>query len=205
MNPFIQAIIYGCTLAIDATTVSITNGLAYQGISKKRMIFSATIFGIMQGLMPLLGYYLFSLTKENTTLDHFVQSIDHWIAFSLLLFLGVKMIIDAIKENKANNKNEEIEKIDDDLPFGKMLVQGVATSIDAFAVGILLYTNRFDEMYQNVSIWVLVSIIAIITFILSLLGFIFGKKIGTLFQKVAPFVGGIVIIGIGISILIEHL
>lgn len=205
MNPFIQAIIYGCTLAIDATTVSITNGLAYQGISKKRMIFSATIFGIMQGLMPLLGYYLFSLTKENATLDHFVQSIDHWIAFSLLLFLGVKMIIDAIKENKANNKNEEIEKIDDDLPFGKMLVQGVATSIDAFAVGILLYTNRFDEMYQNVSIWVLVSIIAIITFILSLLGFIFGKKIGTLFQKVAPFVGGIVIIGIGISILIEHL
>ncbi len=205
MNPFVQAIIYGCTLAIDATTVSITNGLAYQGISKKRMLLSAAVFGIMQGIMPLLGYYLFSLTKENATLDQFVQSIDHWIAFSLLFFLGVKMIIDAIKENKANNENQEIEKIDADLPIGKILVQGVATSIDAFAIGILLYTNRFDEMYQNVSIWVLVSIIAIITFILSILGFIFGKKIGSLFQKFAPFVGGIVIIGIGISILIEHL
>lgn len=207
MNPILQAIIYGCTLAVDATTVSITNGLVYQGITKKRMVFSAIVFGIMQGVMPLLGYFLFSLTHANEKLDNFIQSIDHWIAFALLMFLGIKMIIDGIKDLQEQSKEDgvEIEKYEENLPIKKILIQGIATSIDAFAIGILLYTNRFDAVDERVSIWALVSIIAVITFLLSLLGAIFGKRIGRLFQKFAPFIGGIVIIIIGISIVVEHL
>lgn len=207
MNPILQAIIYGCALAIDATTVSITNGLVYHQISKKRMLMSAIFFGFMQALMPLLGYYLFSLTSANASLDKLVTSIDHWIAFALLLFLGGKMIFEGVKDYKdaAHEEKEGTEQKDEDLPIKEMILQGVATSIDAFAVGILFYTNKMEGEGNTLSIWWNVLIIAVITFILSCCGSFFGKKIGTLFRKFAPFVGGLVLIGIGVSILVEHL
>ena len=207
MNPILQAMIYGCALAIDATTVSITNGLVYHQISKKRMLKSAILFGFMQALMPLLGYYLFSLTSANASLDKLVTSIDHWIAFALLLFLGGKMIFEGVKDYKdaAHEEKEGTEQKDEDLPIKEMILQGVATSIDAFAVGILFYTNKMEGEGNTLSIWWNVLIIAVITFILSCCGSFFGKKIGTLFRKFAPFVGGLVLIGIGVSILVEHL
>ncbi len=202
----IEVLILSCSLAVDATTVSITNGLVYRNFTKKRMILTAVLFGLFQGIMPLIGYYLMSLTSLNNNIDGIVKSIDHWIALVLLCYLGGKMVYDGIKEvrkNKDDSKNEEsITK--GELTIGEMLIQSIATSIDALAVGISLYASLNVDNYQKMTIWEIVPIIVTITFILSLIGGLFGKKIGNMFNKIAPFIGGIVLIIIGFSILFEH-
>lgn len=203
---FIEVLVLSCSLAVDATTVSITNGLVYQNFTKKRMIITATLFGLFQGIMPLIGYYLMSLTSLNSNVDNVVKSIDHWIALVLLCYLGGKMVFDGIKEvkNKKDNSENDESVTKGNLTIGEMLLQSVATSIDALAVGISLYASLNVDNYQKMTIWEIVPIIVTITFILSLIGGLFGKKIGNMFNKIAPFIGGIVLIIIGFSILFEH-
>ncbi len=203
---FIEVLILSCSLAVDATTVSITNGLVYKNYSKKKMIFTSLLFGLFQGIMPLVGYYLMSLTSLNSNVDSVVKSMDHWIALALLCYLGGKMVFDGIKEvrKKESSSAEENDENNDDLTIGGMLLQSVATSIDALAVGISLYASLGVENYQQMTIWGIVPVIVVVTFILSLIGGLFGKKIGSIFNKVAPFIGGIVLIVIGFSILLEH-
>lgn len=201
----IEVLVLSCSLAVDATTVAITNGLCHQNLPKKKMVLTAILFGLFQGLMPLVGYYLMSLTSLNEGIDGVVKSVDHWIALVLLCFLGGKMIFDGIKEVKDKECECCKNGIKDNLKLSEILLQSVATSIDALAVGISLYASINVDNYKGLSIWMIVPCIIVVTFILSLIGGLFGKKIGSLFKKIAPFIGGLVLIIIGISILVEHI
>ena len=202
----IESIVLSLSLAIDATAVSITNGLVYNNLSKKKVVLSAIFFGVFQAVMPLIGYSLMLLSSLNESVNTFVKGVDHWIAFALLLFLGGKMIVDAIKEIRASKKgNGETEEVkNEDLSIKTLLVQSVATSIDAFAVGISLYATSNSEGGKS-DIWWTFLIIGVITFVCSILGSLFGKVIGNVVKKIAPIIGGLVLIGIGISIVVEHL
>ena len=144
----------------------------------------AIYFGIFQALMPIIGYLL------GNTFSNVVQSVDHWVAFGLLLIIGGNMVIESF--------DSENEKKNDKIDIKTMLLLAIATSIDALAVGI---TFAFFET----NIISAVLIIGIITFVLSVIGVIIGNKFGGNFQNSAELIGGIILILIGTKILLEHL
>lgn len=180
----LEIILVGIGLAMDAFAVSICKGLSMKKMNWKNAIIIALYFGFFQALMPVIGYFL------GTTFSNFVEAVDHWIAFALLLLIGANMI-------RESFDNEE-EKRNDKVDIKTMLVLAIATSIDALAIGI-----TFSFLKTNVPI--AVSFIGIITFIISLLGVKIGNKFGDKFQNKAEMIGGIVLIFIGIKILLEHL
>lgn len=169
-------------LAMDAFAVSICKGLSLKKVSFKNAILVGTYFGLFQGLMPLIGYFLGFKMKDA------IMSIDHWIAFILLGIIGLNMILDSFKK----------ESIDDNLEFKTMIILAIATSIDALAIGI---TFAFLE----VNIYFAVTLTAIITFIISALGVKIGNIFGNKYSSKAEILGGIVLILMGIKILLEHL
>ena len=169
-------------LAMDAFAVSICKGLSLKKVSFKNAILVGTYFGLFQGLMPLIGYFLGFKMKDA------IMSIDHWIAFILLGIIGLNMILDTFKK----------ESIDDNLEFKIMIILAIATSIDALAIGI---TFAFLE----VNIYFAVTLTAIITFIISALGVKIGNIFGNKYSSKAEIFGGIVLILMGIKILLEHL
>lgn len=170
-------------LAMDAFAVSIGKGLCLGKVSPEHGAICGAWFGGFQFLMPLGGFFL------GRFLIGYIEKIDHWIAFALLVFIGGKMIYEAIFKKEDGNA---------DFSVRTMLLLAVATSIDALAVGIsfaLLQTN----------IWFSSAIIGAVTFAISFLGTIFGGYFGGKAQKAAQILGGAVLVGIGIKILIEHL
>lgn len=169
-------------LTMDAFAVSICKGLSLKKVSFKNAILVGTYFGLFQGLMPLIGYFLGFKMKDA------IMSIDHWIAFILLGIIGLNMILDSFKK----------ESIDDNLEFKTMIILAIATSIDALAIGI---TFAFLE----VNIYFAVTLTAIITFIISALGVKIGNIFGNKYSSKAEIFGGIVLILMGIKILLEHL
>ena len=169
-------------LAMDAFAVSICKGLSLKKVSFKNAILVGTYFGLFQGLMPLIGYFLGFKMKDA------IMSIDHWIAFILLGIIGLNMILDSFKK----------EIIYDNLEFKTMIILAIATSIDALAIGI---TFAFLE----VNIYFAVTLTAIITFIISALGVKIGNIFGNKYSSKAEIFGGIVLILMGIKILLEHL
>ena len=159
-----------------------------------------TTFGIFQAAMPIIGFYIGMAFHQIDAFD----AVDHWIAFALLLFIGGKMIFDGARE--LISKQEELQP--KQFSFPEVLVQGVATSIDALFVGFSL--NAMLEGVNNVQVWAWISvgIIGVITFAISLVGVIIGVKVGKLFRKkasIAEIVGGVVLIAIALKILIEGL
>lgn len=188
----------GVSLSMDAFAVSICNGMIYKNLDKKRAVSMPAVYGIFQAVMPILGFYV------GLVLLKFIDPFDHWIAFLLLLFIGGKMVLDGAKEYRM--KEEEIKP--KNYSFKEVLVQGVATSIDALAVGFSL--NAMLAGLNNVQLWAWISVIIIglTTFTITLVGVIIGVRIGKLFKKkacVAEIIGGLVLIGIGLKILIEGL
>ena len=181
---FGEIFLIGIGIAMDAFAVSICKGLSMKKINWKSAIIISLYFGIFQAIMPAIGYYL------GSTFSSFVEKIDHWIAFILLVIVGGKMIKDSL-DNELENKN-------DDISFKTMVILSIATSIDALAIGI---TFAFFE----INIVVAVSIIGFITFLLSILGVKIGNKFGDKFQNKAEVIGGVILILIGIKILFEHL
>ena len=179
-----EIIVIGVGLAMDAFAVSICKGLAMKKMDWKKAVIIALYFGFFQAMMPVLGYFL------GTTFRGLVEKIDHWIAFALLLFIGINMIKESF--------DAEDEKKNDNIDVKTMIILAIATSIDALAVGI---TFSFFE----VNILLAVLIIGIITFALSIIGVKIGNKFGDKFQNKAEFSGGIILILIGTKILIEHL
>ncbi|MEG1065977.1 MAG: manganese efflux pump MntP family protein [Erysipelotrichaceae bacterium] len=169
-------------LSMDAFAVSLAKGMQ----AKKKLILIALslaiCFGFFQGLMPLIGYIL-----ANSFSKYIIQ-FDHWIAFGLLFILGINMILESKEEEDTTTK----------LNLGTILVLGVATSIDALAVGV-------SFAFLEVNIIQAIITIGIITFILSFLGVIIGHKLGNYLKKYAEIIGGLVLITIGLKILIEHL
>lgn len=175
-------------LSMDACAVSISNGMCYGNIKKKQILTTAIAFGFFQAFMPILGYIIGSTFSET------ISFLDHWIALILLGFIGGKMVIEALKELKYP---EACLNVDKNLTFKTLLLQAIATSIDALAVGIGFAVIKVDIISAALSI-------GLITFINSVIGSSLGKKFGEMFKQKAEILGGLILIIIGIKIFIEH-
>lgn len=174
-------------LAMDAFAVSISNGICYKHVGLKEAFKTALTFGLFQAGMPLLGYLL------GRTISDTVQFLDHWIALALLVFIGGTMIYEAYKERR----NPEPETCKASYTLKDLLIQGLATSIDAFAVGIsfaVISTNLYAALGQ----------IGVVTFVLSFLGVYLGKSFGWMLKERAEWIGGSILILIGVKIFVEH-
>ncbi len=183
---FLECIALGAGLAMDAFSVSMADGLNEPSMKKRKLIGIATIFGIFQALMPMIGWVcVHTLVEYFKAFEPFIP----WIALILLAFIGGKMLYDGIK-NKEDN--EEIIK----LSFTALLVQGVATSIDALSVGFTI--AEYDFLMALVA----VLIIGILTFLICIIGLIIGKKFGSKLSNKAQIFGGIILILIGLEIFI---
>lgn len=183
---FLQLFLIGVGLSMDAFAVSICKGLKMRKVDYKYMFLIALFFGGFQALMPFIGWFL------GKQFQVYITAFDHWIAFILLLFVGGKMALEAIKG--------EEEDIDGELTYDikEIFVLAVATSIDALAVGITFAFLQTD-------IWSSITIIGITTFLFSILGVFIGNRFGVKYKNKAEITGGIILMGIGAKILIQHL
>lgn len=174
-------------LAMDALAVSIATGLAIKKLRVRHALTVGAFFGGFQALMPVLGWL------GGLGFRQYITGIDHWIAFGLLAAIGAKMIYESVKLKK-----EEEEKEIDELRLNFMLILAVATSLDALAVGLSLSLLK-------VAIIEPALIIGAVTFIISFAGVYVGDHIGHFFESKIETVAGLVLIGIGVKILVEHL
>jgi putative Mn2+ efflux pump MntP len=180
----ITIILIAIGLAMDSFSASVTRGFA---TNKATLLIEALktgfFFGLFQAVMPLIGWF------AGVSIIDFISGFDHWIAFALLFFIGLRMIYESL--------SRESKKVVSSSSFKVLLILSVATSIDALAVGLSL-------SFIEASIITPVAIIGIITFFLSFVGVFIGKKSGNYFKKIGVL-GGVILIVIAIRILIEHL
>lgn len=191
---FIALIFTAFALSMDAFAVSITKGMTIKNLKKSTALKMALAFGVFQGAIPLLGWAL------GISFESYIKSIDHWIAFILLGFIGFNMIkgfFDDRKEENASELEFSATTDVDDLSNKEIIMLAVATSIDALAVGI-------SFAFLNVSIIPAASIICIITFLVCVVGVFVGNKVGDIFNGYAELVGGVILILIGFNIFNEH-
>lgn len=181
---YLEVSLVGIGLACDAFAVSITNGMQENKMTIKKILLIALIFGLFQAIMPLIGYFV------GTLFEDFIIKLDHWLAFILLGFLGGKMLIESIRGEEENSQNNLTLKL--------LMIQGVATSIDALMVGVTFVGGIL-------SIYTSILIIGVITFVLCFIGVFIGKKSGDLLASKSQIVGGLILIFIGTKTLIEHL
>ncbi len=172
-------------LAMDSFAASITSGVTIKDLKLNNALKIAIFFGGFQALMPLVGWFAGIGARD------FISGIDHWIAFGLLTIIGSKMIYESFK---VRSEKKRI----DPLSIHVLLILAIATSIDALAVGI-------SFAFLGIAIVTPAIIIGVITFSLSFLGVYLGNRVGPFFEKKMEIVGGLILIGIGIKILIEHL
>lgn len=185
MMHFAELIIIAVGVSMDAFAVSIAKGLSVRRLRPNHMLSAAVWFGGFQALMPLIGYFL------GLSFSDFVVDIDHWLAFVLLGIIGGKMIKEACEKHDDQECNP-------DFSFKTMFLLAVATSIDALAVGV-------SFAFLKVDIWTSILIIGLMTGAFSALGVLLGHIFGGRFKSKAEFVGGIILVGIGLKILIEHI
>ena len=173
----------GFALSMDAFAVSVTKGMTLKKINLSIATKIAFLFGLFQAVMPLIGW-LFGMNFEL-----YIRSIDHWIAVFLLSFLGIKMIVEAIKDDDNDNSTYLDNK--------ELIILSIATSIDALAVGVTF-------AFLNIDIIPICVSIGVITFLVCFIGVLIGKKIGSVFKNYAQIIGAIILILIGLNILNEH-
>ncbi len=173
-------------LSMDAFAVSVSNGMCFCNIHKKQVLLTALTFGAFQAIMPVIGFFAGQLFNAS------ILAFDHWIALILLSDIGGKMIFTGVRELR----NPESCRVKAELTGGVLLVQGIATSVDAFAVGI-----SFAVMQVNIV--VAASFIGMITFACCIFGAYLGKKFGGLIQQRAEILGGSILVAIGIKIFLE--
>ena len=188
MAVFIELFLLGVGLSMDAFAVSVCKGLAMNKVNKKQAVMIGLYFGGFQALMPLIGWFL------GVRFQKYITSVDHWIAFGLLVFIGGKMILEAVRDSEV----QEIGEKDLPLDHKEMFVLAVATSIAALAVGITF-------AFLDTPIIEAIAIIGCTTFLLSILGVVVGNFFGTRYKKKAEIAGGIILVLIGLKILLEHL
>ena len=176
-------------LAMDAFAVSITDGLCYENFHRKEALITSGAFGLFQGIMPLIGYFCGRMFSDA------ISSIDHWIALILLGVIGLNMIKEAWQESRESECENCGNKT---LTLPTILMQAVATSIDALAVGI-----SFAVIHVN--IFTACLLICGITFGLSLIGAAMGKRFGSMVKEKARVLGGVFLILIGLRIFVEHM
>lgn len=179
------SLVLGVGLAMDACAVSMANGFSEPDMKTKKTILIALMFGLFQGLMPLIGYFI------GSTVITYIEKFIPWIALIILGFLGGKMLFDAVK----HQENQE-ETIKEKLTFKGLIIQALATSIDALSVGITIADYAVSEAI------ICSSIIGVVTFAISFGSVFIGKKFGTKLGTKAEIFGGIVLILIGIEIFV---
>ena len=188
-----NSVLLGAALAMDAFSISIANGILEPHMRKTRMLKIAGVYAFAQFIMPLIGWFL--VTKLEEIFKSFSVLIP-WIALILLLFIGGKMVIEGIQERKGK-KEEKKEETPAKLTWGALIIQGIATSIDALSVGFTI--SDYSVLRAIASS----LIIGAVTLVICLIGLIFGKKIGNKVSSVATIVGGVILILIGIEIFVK--
>lgn len=173
------------SLSMDTFAISLSNGLTAQNLSFKKVTLIALCFAVFQTIMPALGWF------AGIELKGYIMAMDHWIAFSLLLFIGLRMIYEGNKNNGESKPRQ--------LKWRALFGQALATSIDALVIGV-----GFAFM-ESVNIYKILAFVCVITFIASLVGLMTGKQYSSKLGKKVEIVGGIILIGLGTKILIEHL
>ena len=182
---FVEIILIAVGLSMDAFAVSITLGLSVKKPKTIEYLIPGIYFGFFQALMPLIGYW------GGTHFADKIQHLDHWVAFILLGFIGGKMIKESFsKDDEETNVNS--------FNFVKMLLLALATSIDALAVGITF-------AFFKINIFTAIAITGLTTFFISIAGVKIGNIFGTKYKSKAEFIGGAVLVILGIKVLIEHL
>ncbi|WP_169942898.1 MULTISPECIES: manganese efflux pump MntP family protein [unclassified Campylobacter] len=179
-----ELLLLAFALAMDSVALSIASGAKCRALTVSGVIKVSFIFGFFQALMPFLGYFL------GLTFVSFIASIDHFVAFGILSFLGIKMILEA-REHKD-------EACLNDLGLKVLTMGAIATSIDALAVGVTFSFENIDIIYTSI-------LIGSICFILCVLACYAGKFLGIVLEKKALILGGVILIGISVKILITHL
>ena len=185
---FCTAILLGVGLAMDAFSVSLANGLNDHGMRAGKACGIAGLFALFQALMPLLGWICIHTVVQYF---HSFEKFIPWIALILLAYIGGKMLWDGIKNKDCGEA--EVPK----LGFGALIVQGIATSIDALSVGFTVAD------YDLPAALIAAVVIALVTFIICLCGVLIGKKMGTCLAGKASIFGGVILIGIGIWIFVK--
>ena len=185
---FVELLFLAVGLSMDAFAVSICKGLSMKKATLKASATCGVWFGGFQAIMPVIGFFL------AMTFAKAIEAFDHWVAFGLLVIIGVNLLKEVFEKNCdcCQDKNA-------DLSVKTMFVMAVATSIDAMAVGISL------AMAGNVNIWLAALLIGVTTFLFSAVGVKIGNVFGSRFEKKAQAAGGIILIVLGIKILLEHL
>ena len=201
----LQIILFGIALSMDAFAVAITDGLTYTDINKKKSIFIAGMFGLMQALMPLLGYWLVEGitvtvgTSQGNQAGQIMSTVVTWIAFGLLVFIGGKMLIEAIIESKKPLEERKVSKFS----YKEVLIMSLATAIDALAVGVSFHAG----LSTNTTIWLHVIIIMVITFIISILGLFLGHFFDKLLKgkyTITSIIGGVILLLLAVWVVLSH-
>ena len=180
---FFEVLMIGVGLSMDAFAASVCKGLCMRRATLKNVLIIGVFFGGFQALMPLLGYFL------GKQFEEYIVSVDHWVAFALLAFIGGKI---------KDDGNESCDAKKTNLKLREVLILALATSIDALAVGI-------SFAFLKVDIGSAVLTIGVITLLLSSIGVVIGNKFGARYKNKATLAGGIILILIGTKILLEHL
>jgi putative Mn2+ efflux pump MntP len=200
----VSTLLIGLSLSLDAFAVSLSSGICIRDLKPFYAVRASLFFGAFQFIMPVAGWYL------GKTFVSYIEAYDHWAAFILLAFVGGKMILEGLKKDRSAEcaiaEGPAPENPEGDRPgggtdirsLGALLTLSLATSIDALAIGL-----SFSILSQD--IWGRAALIGAVTFLVCLTGFEFGKRIGMVFEKGAQLVGGLILIGIGTKIIIEHL
>ncbi len=186
---FLNAILLGVGLAMDAFSVSLANGLNDPKMKKNRMCLIAGTFALFQIFMPLTGWLcVHTLVEKFKQFEKFIP----WIALILLAYIGGKMLVEGL-----NKKEKEEDDDNSSLSYGDLFIQGVATSIDALSVGFTIAELSFSFALTEA------LIIGITTFIICIIGLLLGRKFGTKLAGKASILGGLILIAIGIEIFLK--
>ena len=176
-------------LAMDALAVSVCKGMTIKKLTLEHTLKCGIYFGGFQMLMPIAGFFI------GKTFANVINSFDHWVVFGILTALGLHMIIGVIREEKKEEKEKEHTS---DFSHKTMIVLAVATSIDALAIGVSLSV-------MNAGIWVNAGVIGAVTFAITATGVYVGHRFGNKLGSKAELIGGVILIGVGLRVLIEHL
>ena len=185
----LEIFLFGVGLSMDAFAVAICKGLAMRKVNKKQMFLIALFFGGFQAFMPLIGFLL------GNTFAKKITAYDHWIAFTLLLYVGGKMIVEAVKEWKDEDR---VTEMDPPIDLKELTLLAIATSIDALACGVTF------SFYEGFNIIKAILIIGATTFVISAGGVYVGNIFGNKFKAKAQLLGGIILVFLGVKILLEH-
>ena len=183
---FLSILLIALGLAADCFAVALSGSISMRTVSLLQVLRASLAFGIFQGLMPVLGWV------AGQTGVELIEGYDHWVAFILLALVGSRMVWESLHSRDGRSKNTDITK------GFLLLTLSVATSIDALAVGLTF-------AFMKISIAVASSTIGVVAFVATVIGFLLGRKAGHLIGRRAEAIGGMVLIGIGIKILIEHI